>query len=80
VEGNLFKDRLLSMQNRALVEPRARVLLVFVRFLLLQFDLQIYQPNPPQGQSARAREIRLEEIHIILGSYMTGYVTISLAK
>ncbi len=26
VEGNLFKDRFLSMQNRALIEPRVRVL------------------------------------------------------
>jgi hypothetical protein len=72
-----FKDRLLSMQNRALVEPRARVLLVYMHFLLLQFGLQIYQPNPPQSQSARAGEIRLEEIHIILGNYM---IAISLAK
>jgi len=51
-----------------------------MHFLLLQFGLQIYQPNPPQSQSARAGEIRLEEIHIILGNYMTGYVAISLAK
>ncbi|TRM67165.1 hypothetical protein BD626DRAFT_484954 [Schizophyllum amplum] len=25
-EGNLFRDRLLSMQSRALVEPRVRVI------------------------------------------------------
>jgi hypothetical protein len=46
---------------------------------LLQFGLQIHQPNPPQSQSARAREIRLEEIHMILGNYMIGYVALFLA-
>ena len=36
VEGNLFRDRFLSMQHRALVEPRAMLLYVSASPVKLQ--------------------------------------------
>lgn len=38
-EGNLFRDRFLSLQQRGLVEPRALVVYVFSPFILALKDL-----------------------------------------
>lgn len=86
-EGNLFRDRFLSMQQRALVEPRVPVLYVllnsmlFVSSLALPFCCQAEKASEDKRirktcfQAVRQRQLGLFRSHLLFfHAYMSFYV------
>lgn len=57
-EGNLFKDRFLSMQQRALIEPRSLVLCVFIVVVASRM-LTNSLPGRSAGQKSRSTKSTL---------------------
>ena len=71
-EGNLFKDRFLSLQERALIEPRVPVL--YVSFFAPIFSLLINHMQTPKTEGATywVREACLEAVWIDLSNIVLG--------
>ncbi|KAI5891001.1 uncharacterized protein SCHCODRAFT_02308173 [Schizophyllum commune H4-8] len=79
-EGNLFRDRFVSLQNRALVEPRVRVMcvspsayLLFCSPCFVQLAHSPFLPSGPRSASTRTSRTRNT-----LGSGSTGKIEMSV--
>jgi nucleolar protein 53 len=56
-EGNLFKDRFLALQKRALIEPRVPQLYVASRFLALSCHAtRLLTPLRPKRKARKLKE------------------------
>lgn len=64
-EGNLFKDRYLALQKKALIEPRVKQMYVHLP-AYLRASLTYLQAQASGGQDQGVREARLEAVRMSL--------------